>query len=246
VTPEELSARHPRLFHVTGAGAWESIRTRGLLSTSRLLDLFEVSGERRAQLERARRPAAVPLHHPVHGTAVLTDQLPMTEAALARCLDGGLVPADWLALLNRRVFFWSDEGGLDRLLKARANRGRALEVLVVDTLPLVRAYADRVELSPINTGATMRRPARRGPETFTPLGALSYDAWSRRRGKRDAVLEVTVLDGVPDVERYVLEVRRVRGASPPSPHAGTTAVASTSTSARSSSSPATTTTDIAG
>ena len=209
MTPEELSARHPRLFHVTQRGSWPSIRRRGLLPTSRLLDLFEITGEDRARLERVRRPSSVRISHAVHGTAVITDQLPMTEAALARCLDDGLVPADWLALLNRRVFFWADEAGLARLVNARANRGRPLEVLVVDTLPLARAHAERVELSPINSGATLRRPARRGPSTFTPLLELPYDAWRRQRGGRDRVREVTVLAGVPDIDRHVVEVRHV-------------------------------------
>jgi len=133
----------------------------------------------------------------------------MMEAALEKCLDDGLKPADWLALLNRRVFFWCDEEGLARLLGARANRTRTLEVLVADTLSLAQAHAERIELSPINMGATLRRPARRGMETFTPLLALPYATWVRKRGGRDRILEVTVVDGIPDIARHVVEVRRV-------------------------------------
>jgi len=213
VTPEDLANRHPRLFHVTRPDSVAGILARGLLPTSGLLDLFEVTGERRAAIERRRRPGSVVLHHPAQGSATVTDQLPMTEAALERCLDDGLAPSDWLVLLNARVFFWADEAGLARLLGARMNRGRALAVLVLDTLGLVSAHAERVELSPINSGATMRRPARRGLGTFTPLLALPYGEWSRRRGGRDRVLEVTVVGGVPDVSRHVLEVRRVREAA---------------------------------
>ena len=209
MTPEDLAARHPRLFHLTFAGAWDGILARGLLSTSRLLDLFEVVGEDRRRLERTCRPAATPIRHPAYGTAVLNDQTPMSEAALARCLDDGLTPADWLGLLNRRVFLWADEAGLSRLAGAKANRGRAVEVLVVDTLGLARAHAERIELSPINSGATLRKAARRGTATFTPLAELSYDQWRRKRGRLDRILEVTVLDGVPDVARYVTDVRRV-------------------------------------
>lgn len=209
MTPEELSRRHPQLFHVTLPGAWEGICRHGLLSTSRLLDLFEVAPDWRVLLERVRRPAAVALHHAVHGAAVLNDQSPMTEAALARCLDDGLAAADWLMSLNRRVFFWADGAGLDRLLHARANRVRACMVLVVDTLGLAEAYAERIELSAINSGATLRKPARRGLATFTPLTALPYEEWQRQRGGRDRILEVTVLDGVPDLGRFVTEVRQV-------------------------------------
>lgn len=209
MTPDELAARHPSLFHVTRLGAWDGIRARGLLPASALLDLFGVQGAERERVERRCRPRAVVLEHPEHGTVEINDQSPMREAALAGCLDDGLAPADWLMLLNRRVFFWSDEAGLARLLGARANRARAVEVLVVDTLALARACSDRMELCPINSGATIRRPARRGLSTFTPLLALPYDEWSRRSGGRDRILEVTVVGGVVDIGDYVREVRRV-------------------------------------
>jgi hypothetical protein len=185
---------------------------RGLLSTSRLLDLFEIRGTQRELLERRRRATAMRLHHPHHGSVVINDQSPMTEAALAGCLDDGLRPADWLVLMNERVFLWADEEGLERLLGARLNRSRALEVLVIDTLSLTSAHADSIELCPINSGATMRKPARRGLATFTPLARLSYEAWSRKRGRRDRILEVTVRGGVPDIARHTLEVRPHSGA----------------------------------
>lgn len=210
MTPEDLSARHPRLFHVTEPDAWPSVRRLGLLSTSRLLDLFELPGGQRTALETRRRPAAVPISHPRHGTAILNDNLPLTERGLASCLDDGLAPADWLKMLNDRVFFWADADGLDRLLAARANRGRTRAVLVVDTLGLARAHADRMELCPINSGATLRRPARRGLSTFSPLAAHSYEHWRRLRGRLDRIREVVVRGGVPDIDRHVVEVRTHR------------------------------------
>ena len=211
MTPEDLSARHPRLFHVTEPGAAASIRRLGLLSTSRLLDMFELPETERAALELQRRPRAVPLHHPRYGRAVLNDNLPLSERGLASCLDDGLTPTDWLRMLNDRVFFWADAEGLARLLTARVNRDRAREVLVLDTLGLARAHADQVELCAINSGATLRRPARRGLATFSPLATYSYDQWRRLRGRLDRIREVVVRGGVPDIDRYVLEVRTIRG-----------------------------------
>jgi hypothetical protein len=209
VTREELAERYPLLFHVTLGGTWPRIERHGLLSTSALLDLYGVSGSRRIALERSRRATRTPIYHPDLGTAILNDQQPMTEAALARCLDDGLSPADWLALLNRHVFFWTTEPMLTRFLGARGNRGRVLEVLVVDTLRLATQHANTIELCPINSGTTLRRAARRGLATFTPLTALSFDEWSSRRGGRDEVREVTVLDGIPDIGRHVSQVRCV-------------------------------------
>jgi hypothetical protein len=212
MTPQDLAAVHPRLFHVTAPGAWPSIATHGLLPAASVLDLFEVPAAQRAGLTRRRRPVEVPLDHPLHGRAVLNDNLPLSEAALAGCLDDGLQPRDWLAMLNARVFFWADEAGLARLLAARMNRGRARAVLVVDTLGLATAHAARVEICPINSGSTIRRPARRGLATFTPLGAMGYAEWRRRRGGRDRILEVTVVGGVPDIARHVIERRETNGA----------------------------------
>lgn len=209
MSPEELAARHPRLYHLTAPGAYESIARHGLLPASQLLRLF---GHKPGPIETRRRASDVVLTHPVHGRAVINDNLPLSEAALAACLDDGLAPADWLAMLNARVFFWADEAGLRSLLNARRNKRRARDVLVFDTLRLARACAPGIDLSPINSGATLRRPARRGLSTFTPMTALSYDAWRRLRGRADTVREVSVRGAVDDVESMILDIRRVPAA----------------------------------
>ncbi|WP_119165728.1 DUF7002 family protein [Algihabitans albus] len=208
MTPEELGSRHPRLYHVTEPGAWTRIRDLGLLSTSRILDLFEIEGPERVRLERRRRPEAVPLTHPRWGSVVLNDQMPLRETALEACLDDDLTPADWLAMLNARVFFWSDEDGLARMLGARMNRGRPRDVLVFDTLSLARVHGPAMEVCPINSGATIRRPARRGLGTFTPIDEMSYRDWSRRRGGRDRILEVTLKGGARDIADHLVERRQ--------------------------------------
>lgn len=206
MTPEELAHQHPRLYHVTEPGAWDSIKQKGLLSTTRLLDLFEVT--HRSLLETKRRAQAIPLEHPQHGQVILNDNLPLSEAALAKCLDDGLTPADWLSMLNQRVFFWASEEGLLRLLAARLNRQRVREVLVINTLSLAKNYAPVMELCPINSGATLRKPARRGLNTFTPLLSHSFQEWRKLRGKRDQILEIVVLYQVPDIAEHVVDILR--------------------------------------
>ena len=197
MTPEDLAALHPRLFHVTTPGALPGILRHGLLPTAALLELFEVPAAARPAIEAARRPGSVALSHPVHGQAVVTDNLPLHVRALESCLDDGLRPADWFRLLNARVFLWADEAGLQRLLGARTNRGRTRDVLELDTLGVARAHFGRVEISPINSGATLRRAARRGSGTFTALGRYSYKEWRRLRGRQDRILEVTVVGRHP-------------------------------------------------
>lgn len=105
MTQQELAERHPRLYHVTEPGAWVSIKKRGLLSTTRLLDLFEVEKEKRKQIEEKRRPATVHLDHPIHGSVIINDNVTLSEKALLTCLDDGLAPVDWFRILNERVFF---------------------------------------------------------------------------------------------------------------------------------------------
>ena len=56
---ERLISRYPTLYHMAEDGSWESIRKHGLLSTSALLDKFEIEGEERLAIESARRPEIV-------------------------------------------------------------------------------------------------------------------------------------------------------------------------------------------
>ena len=198
---DELAALHPRLYHVTAPGAWECISRLGLMPACRLVEVFGEAIERNEFMTR-RRPKEVPLTHAVHGTAILTDNAPLSETALAKCLDDELTPSQWLGMLNARVFFWADERRLQGLLDARTNRTRPRDVLMFDTLALARAHASKIEISPINSGSTIHRPARRGLSTFTPLLTCDYPAWQRQRGQRDRIAEVVVKGSIPDIAHY--------------------------------------------
>lgn len=209
MTPDEIARRFPRLYHVTEPGAHESVRRHGLLSTVALLDLFETPESDRLRLLRARRPDPVPLSHPVHGEAILNDQRPLSMKALETCLDDGMAPADWLGMLNGKVFFWPDEKQLQRLTQARANRSRQREVLVFDTARLMDESFDRLRLSPINTGNTMRRPARRGLATFALAKDHAWEDWRTLRGRRDSVVEIAIDHRVASAGDALVEVRRV-------------------------------------
>jgi hypothetical protein len=151
----------------------------------------------------------MPLSHPVHGTAVLTDNAPLDDRKLARVLDDGLTPDGWRRVLAARVFFWTSEAEAQRLAHARLNRGEPRALLVLDTLSLARAHGARMEIAPINTGQTLYVPARRGSATFAPLLQTDYDQWKRRRGLRspDRIKEVTVRGPVPDAEAHLFDVR---------------------------------------
>lgn len=210
LTPERVAQLYPRLYHMAEAGSWESIRERGLLSTTALLDLFEVSGPVRARIEGERRPAKVTITHPVHGQAVIRDQKPMSDAALLKCLDGA-TPGEWYRLLNRRVFFWLSHERLFTLLRAKAYRHERQCVITVDTAALLRRHADRVLLAPINTGSTIMKPQPRSPDTFQPIAQYDFGGWNRKRKGREPVVELVAEYAVPDLKDFVLRAEHVEG-----------------------------------
>ena len=210
MTPDALAARHPRLYHQTAPEAWPLIRAHGLLPAA---ELVRRAGADALALTRRRRPEGVRLDAGF-GIVEVNDNVPLSERALTRCLDDGLAPADWCALLAGRVFFWTSEAHLARLTNARTNRDRPRLVLVIDTLSFARAHRDRIELSPINSGSTIRKPARRGRHTFAPMRDFdSYRDWAEQRRRMglvktpDRVKEVVVPGPVADIADHVIDVR---------------------------------------
>ena len=198
-----LIERYPVLYHMAEDGSWESIRHIGLLSTSALLDRFGIEGEQRHAIESCLRPEIVSIEHPKLGVALVRDNKPMQEIVLRRCLLG-MEPREWYEHLNRRVFFWVERKRLLKLLGARAYRDRPHLVLEVDTAELLRRHAERVTLSPINSGATFAmNPALRGPETFRHIA-------DHLEGK--PVVELAVDYAVLDIADFVLSVSRWHGA----------------------------------
>ena len=199
----ELIARYPRLYHMAEAGSWASIQANGLLSTSALLDRFEVNGVRRWEIESRRRPRSVAIEHSTHGRAVIRDQIPLNPTILDRCLVG-MTAAEWCETLNRRVFFWLEEDRVRRLLQARAYRAHPHDVLILDTRSLVTAYEDRITLAHLNTGTTVFRAPLRGLTTFCSIADYPFEV-------RRAVVELAVDRSVNDVAAHTLRVESRQG-----------------------------------
>lgn len=206
ITAEYIATRWPRLFHMAEAGSWPAIQRHGLLSTTALLDLFEIEGALRDRLESARRPESVSIEHPVHGTAWIRDNKPINETVLRRTLVGMTEP-EFYRLLNGRVFLWLTEKRLGKLRAAPPYRDRQHDVLVVSTERLLASYAERVELSPLNSGAV--HPAAdypRGQGTFSRIGNYPW-AERKRTAAAEPIAEVTIPYAIPDIADHVLDVR---------------------------------------
>lgn len=203
---DDLVRLYPRLYHMAAPDSWPQILRHGLLSTEALLDLFEVSEPERTEILTRRRPAAVTLHHPTHGTAVVRDNIPLSESKLAAALTDMTVE-EWMRLLNRKVFFWLQRQRVDRLLAARAYRNGSHLGITVDTNRLVNHVGDNaVTLSRINTGSTAYRAMPRGSETFKTINAYEHPYRRAALAAASDIAELCVTGGVHDIAAVAVRV----------------------------------------
>lgn len=87
-------------------------------------------------------------------------------------------------------------------------------MIAVDTAALVAAYEKRVVVTPINTRNARRKPARHGVATFAPLAEWVRSGWASEaaalgipsRRKLHQPVELTVIDAVPDIMRFVVGI----------------------------------------
>jgi hypothetical protein len=195
---EELMARHPRVFHTMSATAWPSVQRHGLLSTQKLINLFGLDAAERDRLLNAPRQQSPVLRAPGLPPAIIRDQKPMKF--IAEKIDPDSSLTEYLAAINSRVFFWASPERLDRLRQAKQYRTEEQVVLHVDTRALVERHGPRIELCRLNSGAiTQKNHPLRGHRSWLPIADYPYDEYRRRHGRDGALVEVTVLDAVPDI-----------------------------------------------
>lgn len=199
MTPAEFIARFPTLYHVAPVANWPCIKKHGLMSTAALLDLCEISPSRRAAIVAGQRRTSTEIVCPrCRRTITIRDQKPMNAKKLRACLDG-MSERAWFELLNGMVFFWPDRDRANHFLDVYAEDQC---LIAVSSGELLSASAQQVRLSPINSGATLYDPPRRGPDTFRALAAHPSGA---------TVAEVTVLWELPDTLALVQRVERMHG-----------------------------------
>ena len=199
-----------RVYHLVEASNWPSVQSHGLLSACELFRLTDVPIEAQVRISTTQRLQLTALSDQV----AIRDQLPMPPAALRKCLVG-MTPAEWYALLNRMLFFWCDRERLNRQLKACG--GRPQVVLTLDTKRLLARHADRVALTPFNTGNARRKPAIRGRATFVPYPDWLASAWRseaeglgiRERPPSHSPVELTVKGSVRDAAEFTVGIEYV-------------------------------------
>jgi hypothetical protein len=204
ITAPEIIERYPILYHMASHGSWPLIQQHGLLSSSALVDLFEVPEPRKTALLTTQRHTSEPITHPKYGTAILRDQKVLSAKSLARCLTG-CTSAEWYSILNERVFFWLSHHRLITLMSAREYVRKQHTILHMNTAGIVGRYEKEIELAAMNTGNTLPFPHPRGRSTFRRLEEYDYQK-RHKLNDYSAVVELTVLKGVPDVARDVIRV----------------------------------------
>ena len=208
---EELLSDCPTLYHMAEDGSWPSIRERGLLSMTALLDLYGIKGEARVEIEERRRSTGIALERPGLPPAMIRDQLPMDDVGLRRCLPAHLTPPDWYRFLNQKVFFWLTRDRLIKLLKAGTYRDRPHTVIEVTTRKLVAAHRERIWFCPMNSGCTKPYPHPRDEHTFERIPDYPYSCWRKRRQRCRRVVELAIDYSVPDIADFVTRVMRMKG-----------------------------------
>ena len=203
-TIEQFTAQYPRLFHMAEHGSWPSIQKHGLLSTTALLDLFEILGTERFKIESEWRRDSISIKHPSYGTATIRDQRPMPPDSLKKVLEDS-TPQQWYELLNGKSFFWPTKERLMRLLNAKLYRNRSHDVIIVDTKSLLERHIDNVTLSPINSGFSLFGKGKRSLKTFK-----SVEEYPPITNCND-VVELAVEYCVKDVAYLVVSVEQRRG-----------------------------------
>ena len=188
------------------SGSWPSIQKHGLLSTTALLDLFEIDGPKRYKIESTWRQRSVKIAHAVHGTAIIRDQNPMPPGSLQEVLED-ITPKQWYELLNGKTFFWLTHDRLSRLLNGRMYRNRSHDVIAVDTRALVERHLNRITLSRINSGFARFGQGKRDLNTFKSI--TQYPPMNRM----DAVAELAVDYCVPDIATMIVRVEQWKGST---------------------------------
>ena len=203
---DKLVARYPRLYHMAERDAWPSIRDRGLLSTTAVLDKFGVKGAKRFELESTHRPEKVVVGEGAE-KIVLRDQKPMETSRLATALLNGVTPRQWYETINSKVFFFVEEHRLHGLLNARPYKKLEHDVLVLDTASFVEAHEEEIWLCHMNSGNTFPFAHPRDLGAFKRIAGYPTKV---RGGPDKEVVELLVDHHVPDIADHVIEVRRMK------------------------------------
>jgi hypothetical protein len=170
MTPEQFLNRCKVICHVGPLGVWEQVSQHGFRTAEQLIMEADLNEEERQALLSTPRRESVRLS--VRGeTVILRDQGPLfARKDLKSILGDGLHVSDWIQLLNQRVYFFTDETSMRKLLDKYLRIDGGQDVIWLSPLKLIEAAGMRLELTSQNTGAIARQSgAQKKADTFAPL-----------------------------------------------------------------------------
>ena len=115
----ELVTVCPTLYHMAELGSWPSIQNHGLLSTTALLDRYEIAGAPRVAIEGKRRPTSVTLERNGLGRAVVRDQFPMDDKGLSSLSGRRTIAGRLVSNLERQSILLAYAGAPAALIERR-------------------------------------------------------------------------------------------------------------------------------
>jgi hypothetical protein len=193
-TPAEaFSTLRKVLFHASSYGAWPSIAELGLRPAAAL------AGAGGTTLDRLRESDLVVTDGDGR-TTTIRDQRTLVRANIAQHLQD-IDLAEWLRLLNDRVFLFAQQKSLTTLLSRYVPTG-GQDVVVFDTARVLASARGRVEVITDELAAPepwAHCPCR-GRDTFIPF--------DRYRGAAADIFEVAIVGGLEDVSGLVSRVVR--------------------------------------
>ena len=188
---EQFLQRCKQLWHIAPAGAWEVIAQRGIRTAEQLIRAADLTEEARTELLTQPRAKDVTLM--VDGSQViLRDQEPLTRHPdLPSIMDEGLTVADWVGLLNSRVFLFTAAAPMKTFLAKYTEIHGAQDRISFSPMRVSQLPAGTLELTTKNTGAIARsKGVQKRRDDFLPMSRVPGTASPK---------EVTIVGGLDDL-----------------------------------------------
>jgi hypothetical protein len=201
MTPDQFLDRCKFVCHVGPVGVWDQIAKHGFRTAEQLILESDLSEDEQQRLISTPRRESIRLR--VAGDEVLLrDQGPLfARKDLISVLGDGLDVSDWVRLLNRRVFFFTDQLSMQKLRDKYVELEGAQEVIWLSPLRVIRMEGLCLELTSQNSGAIARRSGpQKVADTFVP-----FSSFPDRKPK-----ELTMVDGLNDLTPVVRAERHFR------------------------------------
>jgi hypothetical protein len=194
MTPDQFLDRCKFVCHVGPVGVWDQIAKHGFRTAEQLILESELSEDERQRLLSTPRRESVRLR--VDGNEVLLrDQGPLfARKDLTSALGDGFDVSDWVRLLNRRTYFFTDQLSMKKFRDKYVELDGAQEVIWLSPFRVIRLEGLCLELTSQNSGAIARRSGpQKMADTFVP-----FSSFPDRKPK-----EFTMVDGLNDLSPIV-------------------------------------------